>query len=530
MEGSATLEATGADVAAGIGVAVVTTFIEATPVAIEAELERRETARTLSGSLRLFIEAAWPIVEPAYRYKHNYHIDAMCDALEAASRREILRLLLNIPPRHMKSLTTEVFWPAWWWTFEPEIRFLTASYGDQLAVRDARKQRMLIVHQWFRNLWGDVFSLLPDQNTKSRFENDKLGYRIATSVGGVGTGEGGDVIIIDDPHKTDEIESEVEREAVIDWHDGTISTRFNEPDRGVEVLIMQRLHQKDLAGHVLEQGGWEHICIPAEYDRKHPFMWPDDPRTEQGELLWPDRFGRTALDALKKRLGSYRAAGQLQQLPVAREGELLKRWYWQYFHPSFLDEVERLPRFTKILASWDTAFKDKTTSDYVVGTVWGVKGGDRYLLRRVREQLSFGATKRAMKEVRQWALDTFPGVGVTTLIEKSANGVDIITELKREITGVVSHTAQTDKMLRAQEAEPTLEAGNCHVPGFMAVDQSGPGPNTPAWVMEFIDELAQFNKGEYDDQVDSWSQAMNWLNLKASQAATLEEPDDDEKI
>lgn len=508
----------------------MTTYIEASPLAIERELERRETARTLSGSLPRFIEAAWPIVEPGYAYKHNYHIDAMCEALEACTRREILRLLINIPPRHMKSLTVEVFWPAWWWTFEPGIRFLTASYGDQLATRDARKQRKIITHEWFQHLWPE-FELSGDQNTKGRYENTAQGYRIATSVGGVGTGEGGDVIIIDDPHKTDEIESDTERQAVLDWHDGTISTRFNEPDRGVEVLIMQRLHTKDLAGHVLEQGGWEHICIPAEYDPKHPFIWPDDPRSKNGELLWPERFGRRELDGLKKTLGSHRAAGQLQQLPVAREGELLKRWYWQYFHPALLDEIARLPAFTRILASWDTAFKEKMESDFVVGTVWGVYKSDRYLLRRVREQMSFGATKRAMKEVRKWAVETWPNAAQTTLIEKSANGVDIITELKREITGVVAHTAQTDKTLRAQEAEPTLEAGNCFVPGVMLPDRSGPDPaGTPAWVQDFIDELAKFNKGEYDDQVDSWSQAMNWLNLKASQDATLEEPDDDVRI
>lgn len=509
----------------------MTTYIEATAEGIEAEIERRELARELSGSLPRFIEAAWQIVEPAYKYKHNYHIDAMSEALEACSRREILRLLLNIPPRHMKSLETEVFWPSWWWTFEPSIRFLTASYGDQLAVRDARKQRMLITHPWYRNLWGDVFTLLPDQNTKSRFENNQLGYRIATSVGGVGTGEGGDVIIIDDPHKTDEIESEVERQAVLDWHDGTISTRFNEPDRGIEVLIMQRLHEKDLAGHVLEQGGWHHVCIPAEYDRKHPFIWPDDPRTEDGELLWPDRFGRKEIDALKKQLGSYRAAGQLQQLPSAREGDLLKVRYWNYFEPSLLDEVEHLPEFSRILCSWDTAFKEKTTSDYVVGTVWGVHKSDRYLLRRVREQLSYGATKRAMKEVRRWAGETFPEAGITTLIEKSANGVDIIADLKREITGVVEHLAQTDKMQRAEQAEPVLEAGNCFVPGYKLPDMSGPDTaRTPAWVQDFIGELARFNKGEYDDQVDSWSQAMNWLGRRDPQGVVLEEPDDDVRI
>lgn len=506
------------------------TVIEATPVAIERELERRSIAAHLSGSLRMFTRSAWPIVEPGYEYKHNYHIDAMSEALEACTRREILRLLINIPPRHMKSLEVEVFWPAWWWTFDPGIRFLTASYGDQLATRDARKQRKIVTSEWYEWLWPHV-QLSSDQNTKGRYETSEQGYRIATSVGGVGTGEGGDVIIIDDPHKTDEIESDTERQAVLDWHDGTISTRFNEPDRGVEVLIMQRLHDKDLAGHVLEQGGWEHLCFPAEYDRKHPFIWPDDPRTKDGELLWPERFGRQQINALKKTLGSYRAAGQLQQLPTAREGDLLKRWYWQYFDPKLLDEIERLPKFRRIMCSWDTAFKEKTTSDYVVGTVWGVFGADRYLLRRVREQMSFGATKRAMKEVRHWATNAWPQAAVTTLIEKSANGVDIITELKREITGVVSYTAQSDKYLRASEAEPTLEAGNCHVPGVMLPDRSGPDPaRTPAWVQEFIDELARFNKGEHDDQVDSWSQAMNWLNLKASQEATLEEVDDAVRI
>lgn len=502
------------------------TVIEATPQAIERELERRAEARRLSESLPQFIRAAWPIVEPAYVYRHNYHIDAIGEALAACSKREILRLLLNIPPRHMKSLATEVFWPAWWWTFEPSVRFLTASYGEQLAVRDARKHRMLITHPWFRQLWGDVFDLLPDQNTKSRFENDRLGYRIATSVGGVGTGEGGDVIIIDDPHKTDEIESDVERQAVLDWHDGTISTRFNEPDRGVEVLIMQRLHTRDLAGHVLEQGGWTHICIPAEYDRKHPFMWPDDPRSVDGELLWPDRFDREAIDALKSTLGSYRAAGQLQQLPAAREGDLLKRAHWNYFDPRLLDDPAKLPPFRRVLVSWDTAFKEKTDSDYVVGTVWGQHRADLYLLRKVRERMSFGATKRAMIEVRQWMQQAWPDSMLTVLIEKSANGVEIIKELKREITGVVAYTADRDKVLRAEAAEPTLEAGNCWLPGHRLPDMSGPDPaRTPAWVQEFVDELAVFPRGEHDDQVDSWSQAVNWFNRQSPQGATISIPD-----
>lgn len=502
------------------------TVIQATVEDIDRELARRAEARRLSGSLREFMEAAWPVLEPGYAFRPNWHIDAISEHLEACTRREILRLLINIPPRHMKSLGVTVFWPAWWWTFDPMIRFLSASYGEKLALRDSRKSRRLITSEWYQELWGDVFEFAYDHNTQGRYENNHLGYRIATSVGGVATGEGGDVIIVDDPHKTDEIESEVERAAVIDWHDNTLSTRFNEPDRGVEVLVMQRLHERDLAGHVLETGEWTHLCLPAEYDPKHPFIWPDDPRVEPGELLWGDRFTRESVDSLKRRLGSYGTAGQLQQLPAAREGNLLKRAHWEFFDPRLLDQPQRLPRFRRVLASWDTAFKEKTDSDFVVGTVWGQVGADVYLLRKVRERMSFGATKRSMTEVRQWMQDTWPNSMINTLIEKSANGVEIIKELKREIPGVVEYVADRDKVLRAEAAEPTLEAGNCWLPGFKAPDRSGPDPaRTPAWVQEFVDELAKFNKGEYDDQVDSWSQAINWLNRQTPQSATVSLPD-----
>jgi len=502
-------------------------MLVATPDNLQLELDRRAEARLLSGSLAEFTRAAWPIIEPGYRYVHNWHIDAISEALEAATERDILRLLVNIPPRHMKSLNIEVFWPAWWWTFEPGIRFLTASYGDQLATRDARKTRALIMSDWYQRLWGDVYQLSDDQNTKSRYENDQKGYRIATSVGGVGTGEGGDVILIDDPHKTDEAESDLERQTVLDWHDGTISTRFNEPERGVEVIVMQRLHERDLAGHVLEQGGWHHLCLPAEYDPKHPFMWPDDPRSEPGELLWPERFSRNAVTQLKTQMGSYRAAGQLQQLPAAREGDLLKRAWWKYFPPLFLDEPGRLPEFRLIVSSWDTAFKEKTTSDYVVGTVWGRSVSDLYMLRLVRERMSLGATKRAMKEVRAWLQATWPQAGIVTLVEKSANGVTIIDELTREIPGVIPWTAVADKVARAENAQPTLEAGNCFLPGFPLPDLTGPDSGrTPAYVMEFIDELAKFNKGQYDDQVDSWSQAVNYLNTRSPLPSQILLPDE----
>jgi hypothetical protein len=378
-------------------------------VEIEAEQERRykgqelkDEAYELAHSLRKFTKAAWQIVEPATVFKPNWHIDVIAEHLEAVRAREIRRLVINIPPRHMKSLNVCVLWPVWWWCSEPHIRFLTSSYGADLATRDAVKSRRIIQSGWYRARWGDQFQLTTDQNVKSRYENDRTGYRIATSVGGGATGEGGDVILIDDPHKADEVESDVQRQAVLDWHDGTISTRFNDPATGVEVLVMQRLHEQDLTGHVLEQGGWEHLCLPAEYEPTHPFVWPDDPRSEPGQLLWPDHFNAEALTDLKTQLGSYRAAGQLQQRPAPAEGGIFKTAWWRYFDPANLD-VWELPPPIAVLTSWDTAFKDKTTSDYCVGSVWVAHGANRFLAAHPRTDGPAGPRSARCRSSRRGA-------------------------------------------------------------------------------------------------------------------------------
>jgi predicted phage terminase large subunit-like protein len=493
---------------------------------IQAEQERRrrgeqlrEEAQRLSGSLAEFTAAAWPILEPATVFKPNWHIDVIAEHLEACTRREIRRLAINVPPRHMKSLNVTVLWPSWWWTSEPYIRFLTASYGEKLAVRDAVKGRRLIQSAWYRARWGHLFSLLPDQNQKARYENDQTGYRIATSVGGAGTGEGGDVIIIDDPHKADEAESDTERENVIDWLDGTISTRFNDPATGVEVLVMQRLHEDDATGHMLAQGGWTHLCLPAEYEPSHPFVWPGDPREEIGELLWPDHFGEPELDELKVKLGSYRAAGQLQQRPAPAEGGIFKLTGLRYFDPAFLEPPSPLV-FQRVVQSWDTAFKEKQTSDYVVGAVWGVAGANRYLLRVTRARMSLADTKRALRELHAWTEATYPGLPHSVLIENTANGVDIIAELRNELTGITPVNPVGDKVTRAHAVSPIWESGNVYVPGAARSDGMGYDPaRTPAWVQEWVGEHTGFPNAAHDDQVDTTTQVLNWLRGVVAQAA-----------
>jgi hypothetical protein len=220
-----------------------------------------------------------------------------------------------------------VAWLAWDWIDHPWRQFLFASYAQSLAFRDSVKTRRLISSPFYRARWGDRFALTDDQNTKSRFENDKTGYRLCTSVGGATTGEGGDIIIVDDAHNVRAAESERTRTSTVDWWDEALSSRMNDPKTGAFVLVQQRVHENDLTGHVLKHGSvepWTVLCLPAEFEPDHPQRWFRDPRKELGDLLWPERMGRHVVDDLKLRLGPYATAAQLQQRLSPRTGGIFK--------------------------------------------------------------------------------------------------------------------------------------------------------------------------------------------------------------
>lgn len=489
-----------------------------------------EEAELLSGSLRGFIRAGWHVLEPGNTYASNWHIDAICDHLEAARAGEIRRLLINIPPRHMKSLAVSVFWPPWRWTFEPHLKFLTASHTSPLSQRDATKSRDLILSSWYQSRWPNV-RLKGDVNRLTRYENTSTGYRIATHVGG-GTGDGGDVLILDDPHEATDAMSDAKRSAAINWHGNTFASRFNDLRTGVEVVIMQRLHEKDLAGHLLEQGGWEHLCLPAKYEPAHPFVWPDDPRNPsnppiegigQGAdaLLWPDRIPGAELDKLASDMTAYVAAGQLQQRPAPREGAMLKRAHWRYYDPSLSfyspaerfgpEQVQHLPKFDRIVHAWDTSVKDRSTSDFVSGQVWGCHNAHRYLLRLYHERAGLNATIEAMLELREWGDALWPHTPHYVIIEAAATGPDAAKEIRGRVQGVVDPIpAKGSKEMRAEAAGTALEGHNLFLPGYADADMSGYDPRTPAAVQAFVEELAVFNNGNHDDQVDAWSLMVNW--------------------
>src|SRR5262245_5883031 len=391
-----------------------------------------------------FVRQAWPIVEPSTSFVPGWHIDAIIEHLEAVTRGQIRNLLINVPPRHMKSLLVSVFWPAWEWIRFPQRRWLYSSYAASLGIRDSVNCRRLIESPWYQRRWGRVFKLNSDQNTKGRFDNNRTGYRLTTSVGGAVTGEGGDMIVLADPHNVQEAESDPVRRGTLEWYDVVMSTRVNDPRTASKVVVMQRCHQQDLSGHLLEQGGWEHLCLPAEYEGTPcvtSIGW-SDPRIQHGELLWPERFGAAEIESLKRSLGSYGAAGQLQQRPSPAGGGIFKRHWFRYWQPrganlppvmvrmpdgavTSIVAIELPRRVDEQLQSWDCAFKDAETSDYVVGQAWGRTGSIYLLGDQIRGRMDFPATMNAVRELSK----RFPGA-VTKLIEDKANGSAVIQMLE----------------------------------------------------------------------------------------------------
>lgn len=441
-----------------------------------------------SRSLTEFVRQAWPVIRPSTPYVHNWHIDAIADHLEAVTRGEITRLLINMPPRFMKSILVGVMWPAWEWINSPSIQWLTGSYADRLAIRDAREMRTLIESPWYRERWGDRFVLTSDQNEKRRFENDKHGHRIAFSIGGGVTGEGGDRIILDDPHDYEKAQSDTERETATTNFDQQVSTRLNQPAYSAIVIVMQRLHEKDLSGHVLAAGGYQHLLLPMHYDPKRSkvtVLGKYDPRTQDGELAWPERFPQEVVDNWTKTLGSYGASGQLEQSPTPVAGGIFKRAWWKWY-------TVAPAQFDEIIQSWDFAVKD--SNDYVVGQVWGRVGARYYLLDQVRALLDFPASVQAVRTLTaKW-----PHSGAK-LVEDKANGPAVIATLKDEIAGLIAVSPDGDKRARALAVTPAIEAGNVFLPD----------PTIAPWINDYIEELSIFDNGAHDDQVDATSQGLH---------------------
>lgn len=496
-------------------------------------IRREQERRAASASLYEFVRQAWPVVEPGVPFIPSWHIEEICEHLEAVSSGELRKLLINIPPRHSKSTIVSVMWPMWEWLTEPSHKYLCASYSGNLSIRDNLKARRLVQSPWYQERWGHMFKLAGDQNAKQRFENDKTGYRLATSVGGTATGEGGSRLILDDPHSAQEAQSDVIRDSALEWFDVVWSTRLNDPKKDAMVTIMQRLHEKDISGHILEDiGGWEHLMIPAEWDgkRRKTSLGFYDPRKVVGELICPERFGEKEVTELKQLLGAYGTAGQLQQDPQPSGGGILKTRYFNLWPAD-----KALPQFEYILQSYDCAFTEKTSGDPTACTVWAIftHDGQRQamLIDAWDEHLSYPDLRS--RAIKDWGTEyggTTVKDGLRTarrpdrvLVEAKASGQSLLQDLRlAKVPAIGYNPGMADKVSRAHQAAPTLELGLLWVP------ESGKNRNQPvSWANAFLKQVGKFPIAEHDDYVDTFTQAIIYLkNDKWFELPEANDPDE----
>lgn len=458
-------------------------------------IERELCARSLSE----FVKQAWHVLEPGQPYIHGWHVDVICDHLEAITNGDITRLLINIPPGTMKSTLTSVFWPAWEWGPKamPHIRFIGASHEQGLAVRDTRKMRNLINSEWFQTRWP--IALTSDQNQKTYYENEQTGFRQACAVASM-TGKRGDRVVWDDPHSVEAALSDAHRETALRVFQETLPTRLNNPDSSAIVIVMQRLHETDVSGHILENDlGYEHLCLPMEYEPERHCTTSigfSDPRKDEGDLLFPGRFSRETVDRDKKVMGTMAVAGQFQQRPAPRGGG--------FFEWEKLSVVKSVPaRVAKRVRYWDKGGTEGG-GDWTAGVLMA-KGEDGvfYIEDVVRGQWAAPQRERVIKQTAE-----VDGTGVEVWVEQEpgSGGKESAESTVRNLAGytVKMERPTGDKSVRAEPYSVQVEASNVKlVKG--------------EWNKDFIEEHKAFPVGKHDDQIDGASGAFN--KLAASSAS-----------
>jgi len=444
-----------------------------------------------------FIERSFYELNPSTPFQSNWHLEVIAAELEACRRGETKRLIINVPPRSLKSLSASVAFPAWLLGHDPSCQIITASYGQELANKLSSDCRSLFASSFYQELFSTRLS--PRRQALQEFATTKNGFRMATSVGGVLTGRGAQFLIIDGPLKPDDALSDTQRKACNDWFDHTLYSRLNNKKDGCIILIMQRLHEDDLVGHVLGLEPWRVIRFPAiaEEDEIHDIDTAYGPRRFQrraGEALHPQREPLEILNHLREALGEYNFAAQYLQSPAPLGGGLVKAEWFKTYTTADMPE-----KFEMVLQSWDTANKPTDLSDYCVCTTWGIKEKHIYLLHVCRKRLGYPELKRAVGE----QAEVFRPA--TILIEDRASGTQLIQELVGEgMHAIKSYEPAMDKIMRLHSVTSTIENGFVHL------------PDKACWLAEYIHELAIFPRGKNDDQADSTSQALDWFKNNSS--------------
>jgi len=466
-------------------------------------------------SLSEFVRQAWHILEPATDYIHGWHVEVICEHLEAVTRGEIKNLIINVPPGMMKSLLVSVMWPTWDWIKNPHRRYLTASYAQPLATRDAVKSRTIIQSQWYQERWGDKFQLTHGQNQKTRYENNKKGFRVALSVGGAVTGERGNTRILDDPHSADGIKSETQRETDLNWLKTVWPTRKSSKD-SAEVVVMQRLDELDATGYyVNEIGGFEHVVIPMEFDgvKRFTVLGYYDPRSEPNDLLCPERFDLNEVNSLKKHLGDD-AAGQLQQRPTSAEGGIFKKGWWEPDTSRNRYHTANRTIRDGVIGRWltyDTAFKDKARNDPSAYCVWELWPDYRLAVRAMWQERIESAflPGRIEEHATRWNYDDKLRAVV---IEDKGSGTTSIQTLRMSAPAWLAEMIVEFQPLGTKEYRAKLSSVWCERD---CVQLPWPSPEDAEWYKEFLDiekgQLWMFPNAAHDDLTDTFTMGIQYL-------------------
>jgi predicted phage terminase large subunit-like protein len=454
------------------------------------------TEEELQVALRLdfatFVERSFYELSPQTEYLHNWHIDVISEALYRCLAGKLRRLIINVPPRSLKSHMASIAFPAFLLGHSPSSQIICASYAQDLADKHAGDCRSLIQSPFYQELFPGV-RLSSRRPALNDFTTTEKGFRLSTSVGGVLTGRGADFIIIDDPLKPDEALSETQRKTVNEWFDHTVVSRQNNKTTGCIILIMQRLHEDDLVGHVLKHGDWEVLTFPAIAETDEVYTIPSlfgrqTFSRRAGEALHAAREPLELLALMRETQGEYNFAGQYQQSPSPLGGGMIKTSWFKTYTP-----VELPAEFELIFQSWDTANKTSELNDYSVCTTWGLWKNHLYLLHVYRHRLDYPDLKRAVKEQAE------AHCAKTILIEDKASGTQLIQDLRADgVHGATRYEPKMEKIMRMHSASSSIENGLVHI------------PTEAHWRPEYLHELSSFPKGKYDDQVDSTSQALDW--------------------
>jgi predicted phage terminase large subunit-like protein len=463
----------------------------------DSVLEERHKYRRFS----VFVRRSWEVLEPYVEFTDGWFVDAICEHAEYVTSGEIKNLLVCMPPRLSKSTIMSQMWPAWEWTEKASLRYLTSSYAHDIALKDAVRMRRLVLSPWYQSLWGDKVRLMGDQNVKSRFDNDRGGGRIVTSVDGMVTGDGGDRVMVDDPHNVKEAETAERRDEVIHWWNGVMSTRRNDPGKSAMVVVQQRVHEEDLAGHLKARGDYVVLELPQEYQGKKVVGrgWVD-PRKEIGELLVPDRWTDEAVEQQKMEMGPWDFAAQHNQDPGTPEGAILKRGNWMFYDPR---DEESLPRFHRVGAFMDSAETIGQSSAYTAFALWGESRESWWLLDLIHGQYEFpeleDMTVDSWNEWRELPRGQRPR---EIVIEMKSSGIALVQALtKRTRLPIIGYTAPNDKEMRVHDISGYHAAKKFYLPL----------PETVEWdVLGFIKEHSDVPNGRLWDRVDTTTLMMHY--------------------